>query len=701
MEQEIQFFSRNRPSDWEAGAASNLEWAEGGLRICQTQKYGIARTVRLTELEGVGEVAAFAIGRYGRIYLLDDAGNLWLYDQENRYHELLFPPGHQLFGSYAMMAVGDEAVYIADPDSVTPVAAYSLSNGQTYWSRDEAEEGQPLHPLALSADAEALYVVTAVDVEDGADGETIVPAGGRFGILRIGLRGGRSQLFLDEKWINKEPAKLRHMRHRFFTAVRTGGAVYAFDGHTHILYAFASDGELQSRIYLPALQFAGLAVDAAGQLYIGDSRIIEEEGEDDRFVLNLGTTGEQIAKVAGFRGKADQLQIDAKDRMYILNGEQRTITMLEMQPRTMERLETGSMEGVHLTRAFDSTEAETVWHKVSLLARIPEETQLKISYFSSDRDSLMVDGAYMHIDSYLLDPDIAVTDKARALAPYWSAPIINPKDALLADAKGRYLWLKIEWIGSERKTPLLQRLRVHYPRASLLTYLPALYQEDPQSRQFLERFLSLFGTLFMSVEDRIAELPRIFDSDLAEGDLLRWLGTWVGIEVDEHWTESQIRRFLRDAPELYRYRGTRRGIAKMVEIYTGEPPFIVEFFEYRQMREMSELREMTDSLYGSHSCSFTVLVKPEHVPTDKHRQMLQRMLDQHKPAFTEARLILLEPWMYLDMHTYMGVNTQLTEPSLLTLDPRNSIPNSTLLIDVDRDRRMDTHTRLELDSEME
>jgi len=57
--------------------------------------------------------------------------------------------------------------------------------------------------------------------------------------------------------------------------------------------------------------------------------------------------------------------------------------------------------------------------------------------------------------------------------------------------------------------------------------------------------------------------------------------------------------------------------------------------------------------------------------------------------------------MYADMHTYLGVNTYLSEPTLLTLDERSSMPYNTILIDVDMDKRMDQHTRLGLDSELE
>ncbi|SFS59920.1 phage tail protein [Paenibacillus sp. BC26] len=674
-----------------------MEWTEAGLRITQTQKYGIRSTLHLNELDGIREVHEFVIGPYGRLYVLDAASDVWLYDSEYHHHEKLFPSGHGLFGIRSLLAVIGDTLLVADPER-QQCSAYAIGNSQTYWSLSECN-GVGLYPIAAASDDHYFYVVTPLAVERNPDGDLIVPAGTGIGIVKIDRNGHCAGIVSEEKWVLPTAVKLHYLYKRFYVAVSKERSVYVFDSEAHTLRGFSYEGEMLSRMFLPSLKFAGLAVDSMNQLYIGDSRHIADEGEDDRFVLNLGETGEFITKVPGSRGKADKLMFDARDRMYILNAEEGTVTVLELQPRTMERMETGALEGICLTTALDSTEAETVWHKMVLEADIPDETQLRISYFCSDQKQMIIGGRFMAMDDFLRDPSRDMLEKSRTLEPFWSAPVTNPKDALFFDAKGRYMWLKIEWIGSERKTPCLSKLRVVFPRSTYLSHLPAVYQED--STGFTERFLALFGTMFDSIETQVQDIPRHLDSDLTEGPYLKWLGSWLGIEVDEHWSDEQIRRFIREAPQLYRYRGTRRGIEKMVEIYTGSKPFIVEYFQYKMMRESSELRELTDLLYGMHPCSFSVLVTTEQANTEKQRLMLERMLNEHKPAFTDAHLIVLQPWMYLDMHTYLEVNTLLSEPSLLRIDPNRSMPSDTIIVDVDRDRRLDLHTRLGLDSEME
>ena len=442
-------------------------------------------------------------------------------------------------------------------------------------------------------------------------------------------------------------------------------------------------------------------MDSSGTLYVGDTRQMDQVSEDDRFITQLNSVGETIGRITGFRGKADQLLIDEKDRMYILNGEDGTVTILNLQPQTLLMEETGVPEGVWLSKAFDSAEAETVWHKMELETFIPDGTQLYVSYFSQNEDSCIIAGSYRKVDDWLADQAIAYRDKLKGLEGFWSKPVINPSDALFFGAKGRYLWLKLEWIASERYTPLLQSMRLYFPRNTYLSYLPAVYQEDPASRDFLERYLSLFGTLFSGIEEDIEDLSRYIDPERATGEHLRWLATWVGLETDDYWTDDQVQAFIQAAPELYRYRGTRQGLMKTIEIYTGITPLIVEYFQTKAMRDHAELRQLTDQLYGGDPYTFTVLLKPEQAPTEKQRVVIEQLLEEQKPAFTEAKLVLLQPWMYLDLHTYLGINTVLTEPSLLKLNPDRTMPNDTLIVDIGMEKRLDVHTRLEMDSELE
>jgi phage tail-like protein len=701
MRGESQFFSIGRKADWERGTGFNMESGLAGYGVKRDTKYGIADTLQLDELAGVAAVKELAVSEHEHLYLLDERADLWIYDRRNSDHKRLFTQGHNLFSPHARIAASGELLFVGDSHSERSVAAYHTGNGQTLWSRiGEQADGIPFHPLAVAADDHYLYVLTPLAPDTSGD-ETVVPAGSALGVIRFTFGGSVAGIWSDPSFTQHTRAKLRHLNRTYYMTAAADGGVCIFDTLYARLFGFGSGGEIRFRMMFPALPYAGICADSAGRLYIGDSRQLDLGSEDDRFIIQLNASGEMTGTITSFRGKTDQLLIDRKDRLYTLNGDEGLITILNLQPRTLLMEETGVPEGMWLSTAFDSAEAETVWHKLTLQSFVPDGTQLHVSYFSLNEDSCIINGSYRKVDEWIKDDTVSYRDKLQGLAPLWSEPIINPQDALFFGAKGRYLWLKLDWIASERYTPLLESLRVYFPRETYLSYLPAVYQEDADSRDFLERFLSLFGTLFTEIEDEIGDLSAYIDPERATGEHLRWLATWVGLETDDYWTDEHVKAFIKAAPELYRYRGTRHGLMKAIEIYTGAKPLIVEYHQTKAMRDHAELRPLIDQLYGGDPYTFTVLLQPEQVQAEKQRVVIEQLLEEQKPAYTEAKLVQLQPWMYLDLHTYLGVNTLLTEPSLLSLNPNRAMPNDTLIVDMGMEKRLDVHTRLEMDSELE
>lgn len=145
----------------------------------------------------------------------------------------------------------------------------------------------------------------------------------------------------------------------------------------------------------------------------------------------------------------------------------------------------------------------------------------------------------------------------------------TPTEVLLSEASGRYLWVKLELVGSEFDAPLVRSLDVELPRQSYLDDLPAIYREDPESSAFLERFLALFESVFTDIESEIADFTRYLDPEgiPGGGDQLAWLGSWLAAEFDERWPAAARREFIARAPELYRKRGTRVGLLATIRLY--------------------------------------------------------------------------------------------------------------------------------------
>src|SRR4051794_15512951 len=71
-------------------------------------------------------------------------------------------------------------------------------------------------------------------------------------------------------------------------------------------------------------------------------------------------------------------------------------------------------------------------------------------------------------------------------------------------------------------------------RSKLLRYLPGIFSEGEESA-FLARYLLIFEEIFDSVDLTIGQLPSFFAADSAPEQFLPWLGSWVGLVLDEGW----------------------------------------------------------------------------------------------------------------------------------------------------------------------
>jgi phage tail-like protein len=109
-------------------------------------------------------------------------------------------------------------------------------------------------------------------------------------------------------------------------------------------------------------------------------------------------------------------------------------------------------------------------------------------------------------------------------------------------------------------------------RSSYLKFLPAIYSGD----DFLGRFLLIFESILSPIDRTIDNLHFYFDAAMAPAEFLPWLASWLGLVLDERWPEAQRRALIRAAVDLYQWRGTRRGLADFLQLYTGHAPEIVE-----------------------------------------------------------------------------------------------------------------------------
>ncbi len=109
---------------------------------------------------------------------------------------------------------------------------------------------------------------------------------------------------------------------------------------------------------------------------------------------------------------------------------------------------------------------------------------------------------------------------------------------------------------------LLPGLETRHPISSKL---PVLYQEDDFARRFTGGLDEVLAPLLCTLDN----LETYFEPELAPVDFVEWLSSWVGVVLDETWGLKRQRALVSQAVELFRWRGTRRGLAALVAIYTG------------------------------------------------------------------------------------------------------------------------------------
>lgn len=475
------------------------------------------------------------------------------------------------------------------------------------------------------------------------------------------------------------------------------GTLYALDSEQQKVMAFNSGGCFLEEIQLEGTdsRVTDLAVTPEGVFYTFD-RQVNQFFKYDRTTKTLG-------EVTTYQGAIKGFAVNSRDKIFVLGeGE---ITLLAPQPVLSRSDDSALPQGVYYSKAFDSTAPGTRWHKFLLNKEFGENTQIKVSFLIREVNEL---------DAYLLKGRSAAGAELETVLMKldsfnWSQPLVNPEDALVLDGAdssankaGRYLWLRIELTGTELLSPALKSIRVYLPRSSYLRYLPAVYQEDENSRDFLERFLSLFETFFSQLEEQTDQVTRLFDPDSVPREFLSSLGAWLGIAADGNWPEEKLRSLLKKAVGLYRKRGTCAGIEEMIELYTGLRPKIVEYFNL----ECLEDQELKERLYGKDPNLFTVLLNPVlardggftvQALSDNQLATVRRILYTEKPAHTDAKLVVLQPWIYLDLYTYLGVNSCLSEP-FPSLDTGAYMPRDTVLGDFEATGQLERRSRLGLDT---
>jgi phage tail-like protein len=112
---------------------------------------------------------------------------------------------------------------------------------------------------------------------------------------------------------------------------------------------------------------------------------------------------------------------------------------------------------------------------------------------------------------------------------------------------------------------ILRSIRLIQTPSTYLSYLPAIFGRD----DFTGRFLRIFEAVVEPIDRQIDDLAHYLDPDLTPAPFLPWLASWLASLVDDRWPRERQIAMIRAAPELHRWRGTRRGLREHLRLYLG------------------------------------------------------------------------------------------------------------------------------------
>jgi phage tail-like protein len=147
----------------------------------------------------------------------------------------------------------------------------------------------------------------------------------------------------------------------------------------------------------------------------------------------------------------------------------------------------------------------------------------------------------------------------------------------------------------------------------LLNYLPDIYRTD-----FMSRFLGLFESIYLPIEWNIDNFDLYLSPGSTPVEFISWFSNLFKLTFDDTWSEEQRRAFLLDAHRIFARRGTHWALSRVLEIYTGSTPEIVDQDEKLD--------------------PYTFRVKLPLTKKQTNPELIEALIDSHKPAHTTYQL---------------------------------------------------------------
>ncbi|WP_218510747.1 phage tail protein [Variovorax sp. dw_308] len=242
-----------------------------------------------------------------------------------------------------------------------------------------------------------------------------------------------------------------------------------------------------------------------------------------------------------------------------------------------------------------------------------------------------------------------------------------------------------------------------------------VYRPKATPSDFLSRMVANYEGVLTTLEDRVASAHVLTHPATVPEPQLDWLGAWVGVAFDAALPANRRRAWLREAPRLARWHGTRRGLSFALDVasgggVSGGEIVVIEDFRLRRLlatllgvdlvdeddpllpglghsgnsivgdtlfladQQQAELMALfrddqaTDAendavraFYGRLAHRATVFVHQEVEPQDLG--LIRRIVELEAPAHVDVRVVTASKPLLVGVSSLVAVDTYLAPPA--------------------------------------
>lgn len=312
--------------------------------------------------------------------------------------------------------------------------------------------------------------------------------------------------------------------------------------------------------------------------------------------------------------------------------------------------------GIFITNKLDSSKKGTKWGRIVIDIQMPEDCEFYVYVMVSEDCVFNFEDQLISYDKFFNDKNIEKEKKIFVISSGKNTlQKKNLKDILLLGLEGRYLWLGFE-VKSSSQNIFLNNILVYFPGDSLIKYFPEIYRKN--SDDFFERYLSIFSSMNKDYQREVDNACNLIDVDKTLNRALPMLAKWLGFDIKGNFLNyDQLRILIKNAKELNQYKGTVYVINKIIELFIGDKPIIVEQIKMKEFITSENIRLYQD-LYGNDPYEFLIILNRE-LKEDIFYQ-LKSLINMFKPARSKVKIIFLNQQCKTDTHCYIDINARLS-----------------------------------------